>query len=485
MLSKHSRVASPCRILIFGASGDLTHRKLIPSLYNLECAGALDENFRIIGYSRTEMDNERFRSELKEAVVRYSRNTVTDETWSRFAEKLYYLSGQYDRPEDYVDLANLLTSMDPHCEVQHYLCYLALPPSAMEKVLETMQKVPFFRSTKEQPRFRIMVEKPFGLDLAGAKRLNRLLGSIFDEEHVYRIDHYIAKDTIRNLLVLRFANAFFEPVWNRNYIDNVQITAAEKIGIEGRGGYYDETGIVRDMVQNHVMQVLALIAMESPVAGYAESIQEQKLQVFKSLSPIQQGNYIFGQYRGYQQERGVRPGSKTPTFVALRMDINNWRWHGVPFYIRAGKALVRSLTEVVIQFKRVPLCVLDNPNLCPHVEPNRLVVRIQPDEGIHLTISAKSPEREDRIRPANLDFRYSQFGMQMPDAYERVILDGLKGDPTLFWRADGIEAAWKVMEPLLSLSEDHPPPFAYEPGTWGPEQGSDLLGKDGRVWLSV
>jgi len=483
--TKHNNPNQPCRIVIFGASGDLTHRKLIPSLYNLECAGQLSGNFKIIGFSRTEKTHEEYRKELRESVERYSRNRVTQETWDRFSERLYYLSGKYDKPEDYEDLRNLLTSLDPNCQVQHYLCYLAIPPTVMETSLQTMQKVPFFRSTQEEPRFRVMVEKPFGSDLTSAKRLNKLLSSLFDEEHIYRIDHYIAKDTIRNLLILRFANTIFEPVWNRNYIDNVQITAAEKIGIEGRGGYYEETGIVRDMVQNHVLQVLGLIAMESPVAGNADSIQDQKLQVFRSLAPIEPQDFIFGQYRGYHDEKGVRPGSKTPTYVAMRMFIDNWRWHGVPFYVRAGKNLTRSLTEVIIEFKTVPLCVLDNPNLCPQVEPNRLTVRIQPDEGIHLAIATKSPEREDRIRKASLDFRYSQFGMQMPEAYERVLLDGIKGDPTLFWRADGIEAAWKVMEPLLKNGESQASPASYEPGTWGPGQADDLLKKDGRTWLSL
>lgn len=473
----------PCVMIIFGASGDLAGRKLIPSLYNLECAGLLGKPFRILGYARTEMDNDAFRAQMRQSVEKYSRNKIVDEVWERFAARLYYFSGRYDDPRDYEDLERFLTVLGPRCDIQHYLCYLALPPTAIEDVLRTMEQIPFFRSAKKAPRFRVMVEKPFGTGLAGAQRLNAMLASLFDESHVYRIDHYIAKDTIRNLLILRFANAVFEPIWNRNYIDNVQITAAEKIGIEGRGGYYEEAGIVRDMVQNHVMQVLALIAMESPVVGHAESVQDQKLQVFKSLAPIQANDVVFGQYRGYRREKGVHPDSRTPTFVALRTLINNWRWYGVPFYIRAGKSLAQSLTEVVIQFKPVPLCVLDTPGLCEMVHPNRLTVRIQPDEGILLTISTKSPEREDRIRPANLEFRYSSFGMRMPEAYERVIIDGLHGDPTLFWRADGIEAAWKVVEPVLEPGAA--PLEFYEPGSWGPDMAAELLRQDGRHWLSL
>ena len=365
--------------------------------------------------------------------------------------------------------------------------YLALPPATSLSLLEKMAEAPAREMPGGRGRARVMVEKPFGTDLAGARRLNKLLHEMFDETEIYRIDHYIAKETVRNLLVFRFGNAIFEPLWNEKYVDNVQITAAEEIGGEGRGAYYDQAGVVRDVVQNHVLQVLALVAMEPPVAGDAESVRDKKLEVFRSLETIRKGDFVFGQYEGYRAEPSVAPESSTPTFAALKLLINNWRWKGVPFYVRAGKALATKVTEVVITFKNVPVCVLDDQEACRNVRPNVLVIRIQPDEGIRLSFSAKVPGRDDRVAQANLDFRYADFGERLSDAYERVLLDSLKGRPTLFWRADSIEAAWAAIAPLLDASpQETSTSFPnYKPGSWGPLEADELLRRSGASWLAT
>jgi glucose-6-phosphate 1-dehydrogenase len=358
-----------------------------------------------------------------------------------------------------------------------------------EAILDCMKRVGFNNDGTDRFWPKVVVEKPFGLDLEGARRLNRLLGQVFTESQIYRVDHYLAKNTVQNLMVFRFGNAIWEPLWNSHYVDHVQITAAEKIGVEGRGGYYEEAGVVRDMVQNHVLQVMALVAMEPPVPNDLESIHDKKMEVFKSLEPLLPEDFVFGQYGGYRNEPRVSRDSATPTFAALRWRVNSWRWRGVPFYVRSGKALARKLTEVAIRFKDVPLCVLSE-EACRNVSPNVLFLRIQPDEGICLRFVVKTPERGEEVTTASLDFRYSQFHEAIPDAYERIILDTLCGNCTCgrqnrLWRADAIEAAWRAVAPMLETSKGE---WAgrfpnYNPGTWGPKEAEDLIRRDGRPWI--
>jgi len=479
---------SPCVMVIFGASGDLARRKLIPALYDLDCDGLLDDAFRIVGFARSPKGHEQFRAEMREGVEKFApAGKFSEQKWNKFASRLYYRTGKYDDRDSILDLHKFLSDPEVGCYRGHYLYYLAVPPDVAENALKVMRDTNCVPDPERGVEPRIMIEKPFGSDLASAKNMNRLVLDLFDESRVYRIDHYLAKDTVRNLLVFRFTNAIFESLWNRNYIDNIQITASESIGIEGRGGYYDQAGVVKDMVQSHVLQVMSLVAMEPPLAGDVESVRDKRSDIFKALAPIGRDDFVFGQYRGYREEEKVDPKSVTPTYAAIRMHINNWRWQGVPFYIRSGKNLRQKITEVVIQFKTVPLCVLPDERMCALVEPNTLSIRIQPDEGIRLAFMTQIPGRDDTITGTNLDFTYSEVGWRPSEGYEKVLLDGLHGTPALFWRADGIEAAWRAVTPLIEqprsdLVDKFP---NYEPGSWGPDEADQLLKKDGRHWLST
>lgn len=485
LMNQNKDTNCSCTMVIFGISGDLAKRKLLPALFHLEKLKLLPDVFKIIGFSRKGKNQKQFCLECKTTIKQFMTNRPVDEkTWERFRQRLYYQEGRVNDPESLKNLKEFLIHLNGRRSIMHPVFYFALPPSVIESALEAMKSISFTSLFEGQSR--AMVEKPFGRDIESARQLNRLLSDLFGENHIYRIDHYLAKDTVKNLMVFRFTNAIFEPIWNRNYIDNIQITAAEEIGIEGRTGYYEETGVVRDMLQNHVMQILSLTTMEPPLAEHTESIRDKKVEVYQSILPILKEEFVLGQYQGYNQEPGIDPKSATPTFVALKILINNWRWHGVPFYIRTGKRLAKKVSEVIVQFKNVPLCVLGSEEICQNVQSNVLIIRIQPDEGIQLSFTTRVPGFKDDVTQAHLNFRYADLGTAPSGGYEQVLLDGIQGKPSLFWRTDGIEASWRIVDPLLKVSEkDLTKLFPnYESGSWGPAGSDRLLQKDGRNWLS-
>jgi glucose-6-phosphate 1-dehydrogenase len=491
------RTAEPCVVVIFGASGDLTKRKLLPALYNLAQDRLLPAEFAVLGISRPLMSDEEFRAKMREAVAEYGADkTVDDDVWTSFASGVFYMQGDFADEETYKRLAGNLERIDAERGTQgNRIFYLSTAPSFFGLISEQLGRVGLAQP-KEGSWTRIVVEKPFGHDLESARELNAKLAAVFHEEQVYRIDHYLGKETVQNLLVFRFANSIFEPLWNRQYIDHVQITNAEAIGVEGRGAYYEEAGVVRDMIQNHVFQVTALIAMEPPASLSANGVRDEKFKAMQAVRPIpvesveefavrgQYGpGYVLGEkVPGYREEPGVNPQSNTETFAALKLYFDNWRWAGVPFYIRSGKRLPKRVTEIAIQFKEVPhrlFTETDEP-----LEPNVLVIRIQPNEGITLRFGAKVPGQRMRIRAVNMDFRYgSSFGVQSPEAYERLLLDCILGDSTLYARRDMVERGWEIVTPILEAWKKPAPDFPnYPAGTWGPEAANKLIEKDGRKW---
>ncbi|NMA47189.1 MAG: glucose-6-phosphate dehydrogenase [Lentisphaerae bacterium] len=471
-------------LVIYGASGDLTRRKLLPALFNLDCAGKLPRAFRIIGLARSAMDSKAWQQQAAVAIA-----GLGDEAQrAAFCERLVYMPIDYDSVADCERLYDLLYHCDDCFASQgKVLFHLAVPATVSETIIRALGKSRFAPDGRMVGNHAILVEKPFGTDLDSAIAMRKLLMDTFEEEEIYRIDHYLAKDTVRNLVVFRFCNAMFEPLWNRNYIENVQITVHEKLGVEERGDYYDQSGVVRDMIQNHVLQILALIAMEAPLAADAESTRDKKNEVFRSLRPLLPGDWVLGQYDGYRQAKGVSPDSTTPTYAALRVYVDNWRWFGVPFYLRSGKALAEKLTEVVIVFRSNPLCVLDDPASCASVQRNVLRLRLQPHEGIHLSFNVQKPGIADEgIDTAQLHFNYADVGQITQESYARVVLDAMLGKPGLFWRSDSIESAWEFVAPVLADEKNAPPEGYpnYLPGSNGPASAAKLPRQAGHNWYS-
>ena len=487
----------PCNVVIFGASGDLTFRKLIPALYNLGADGDLPTAFNVIGFARREKTDESFRTELEEQARKFSRQGINDELWKSFAGKIYYHPSTFENLEGYQALAKKLDDLDAASGTKgNRLFYLSVAPSEFPIILQKLAEVGL-NQTKEGSWARVIVEKPFGKDLVSAQALNKVVNDVFHEKHTYRIDHYLGKETAQNIMVLRFANALFEPIWNNRYIDHVQISGAEPLGVEGRGPYYETSGALRDMIQNHLLQLLSLIAMEPPVELNADAIRDEKVKVIKSLRPMSpedvardvvRGQYIEGAIGGkdvtaYRKEDRVNPESMTETYAALKIHVDTWRWAGVPFYVRFGKRLAKGATEIAIQFKDVPTVLFSEETA---IGPNVLVIRIQPDEGISLRIQAKRPGTALNIEPVKMDFAYgTSFGKASPEAYERLLLDAMAGDATLFARRDEVENAWAFIDRVEHAwhKSSTPPPLAFYPsGSWGPKEADDLLERDGRAW---
>ena len=476
-------------IVIFGASGDLTHRKLIPALYNLYKIGRLSENFSVLGVARSELNDETFREKMREALIH--NEETTPETLDAFCSHLYYQAVNTSDAQDYGKLVPRLDDLhDKYQTCGNTLYYMSTPPSLYGVIPECLAAHGL--NTEEYGWKRIIVEKPFGYDEKTAQALDVQIHRFFEEHQIYRIDHYLGKETVQNLLVLRFSNGWFEPLWNRNFIDYVEITGAESIGVEERGGYYDGSGAMRDMFQNHLLQVLAMVAMEPPAIINANSMRDEVAKVMHSLRPLtaedMEHNLVLGQYtaaeingrmeNGYLEEKGVPADSRTETYIALRCEIENWRWAGVPFYVRTGKRLPARVTEIVIHFKTTP-----HPVFSQNAPENKLIIRIQPDEAISMRFGLKKPGAGFEAKEVSMDFRYADLaGAQVLTAYERLLLDAMKGDATLFARTDAVHAAWKFVQPILDYKANGGRIHEYEAGTWGPVAADKLIAKQGKVW---
>ena len=490
------RIADPAAMVIFGATGDLSGRKLLPALYNLAKQRSLPAGFAVVGAEIDDMTDEAFRRHASDKIHEFSRTQpIDDRVLSAFLAGLAYVKVDFSRLEDFKALGGRLQELDDTNHIPgNRIFYCATPPSTYQTITLQLQASGLNRG---QGFHRIVVEKPFGTDLESARNLTQTLQNVFSEDSVYRIDHYLGKETVQNILAFRFANSIFEPVWNSNLVDHVQITVAEEIGIENRGAYYDRAGALRDIIQNHGLQLITLTAMEPPLAFEANAVRDEKVKVLRAIRPLigedveqstVRGQYTKGwvlgqQVSGYREEHNVAPDSQTETFAALRLFVDNWRWAGIPFYVRAGKRLPKRVTEIRIQFKRPPHLTFGRDAM-KEVDPNAITLRIQPEEGISLKFGAKVPSAGLRIRSVTMDFQYvTSFLVEAPEAYERLLLDCMIGDPTLFTRADEVEAAWMLIDPIeASWRNGRPPLQTYASGSWGPEAAAKLLHADAREW---
>ncbi|MBL8090834.1 MAG: glucose-6-phosphate dehydrogenase [Anaerolineales bacterium] len=472
-------------IIIFGASGDLTQRKLIPSLFNLFRKRRTPKQLKIIGFGATEFSDDAFREHLLSGLKKFAGYEFTNEEWNLFAPNLCYISGKYAELEHFKKLSEQLKKFENNEEANR-LYYMALPPSIFPTIIDNLDKSNLLHENGAWRR--VVLEKPFGTDLESAITLNKQVHKALNEKQIYRIDHYLGKETVQNILFTRFANTIYEPIWNRNYIDHVQITVAEKVGLEHRAGFYDGVGVLRDMFQNHLLQLLTLVAMEPPASFSASALRNEKVKVLSAIKPMTpeqvSTNTVRAQYKGYSQEKDVSAESTTPTYAALRLFINNWRWQGIPFYLRSGKNLAEKQSQIIIQFKEPPLAMFPMQTM----KPNMLVLFLQPDEGVHLRFEAKAPDKVNETRSVDMEFRYDEaFGKTaIPESYERLLLDAIQGDASLFTRADEVETAWSIIDPILQTWEAHqtPPLAVYKPSSWGPAEADVLLAKDGRRWVN-